>query len=89
MSVSFAAAILPLFRQIDIAHMKPLGVLLDSYAYMSDASGNSDYPDHANARSVFCYLRGDCSPRMPIHGPYWSPTDLDTFQQWMTDGFLP
>ena len=36
MAVSFARDILPLFRAIDIAHMKGPGVLLDSYAYMSD-----------------------------------------------------
>jgi hypothetical protein len=44
-TVSFAKDIKPLLRPIDIQHMKPLGVLLDDYAYMSDATDN-----HANAQ---------------------------------------
>jgi tetratricopeptide (TPR) repeat protein len=39
--VSFAADIQPLFRAIDIAHMKRFGVELDNYAYTSD-------PNNAN-----------------------------------------
>ena len=39
--VSFAADIKPLFRAIDVSHMKPYGVKLDDYNYMSD-------PDNAN-----------------------------------------
>lgn len=34
--VSFAKDIRPLFRPVDIAHMKPLGVVLDDYNYISD-----------------------------------------------------
>jgi hypothetical protein len=34
--VSFASDIKPLFRAIDISHMKPKGVKLDDYTYMSD-----------------------------------------------------
>ncbi len=39
--VSFAADIKPLFRAIDISHMKQGGVELDNYTYMSN-------PDNAN-----------------------------------------
>ena len=39
--VSFAGDIKPLFRAIDISHMKSAGVKLDDYTYMSD-------PSHAN-----------------------------------------
>jgi hypothetical protein len=35
-AVSFAADIKPLFRPVDVAHMKPHGVKLDDYQYMSD-----------------------------------------------------
>jgi hypothetical protein len=45
--VSFAADIRPLFRAIDISHMKPHGVELDDYAYMSN-------PD--NAKTVLAAL---------------------------------
>lgn len=34
--ISFAADIKPLFRAIDISHMKRLGVALDDYSYMSN-----------------------------------------------------
>lgn len=40
-ATSFATDIKPLFRPIDVAHMKPFGVLLDDYAYMSVAENAS------------------------------------------------
>jgi hypothetical protein len=36
--VSFSKAILPLFRQVDINHMKPYDVFLDDYSWMSNAA---------------------------------------------------
>jgi len=45
--VSFATDIKPLFRPVDIAHMKPHGVKLDDYQYMSDPANN-----HQNAQRV-------------------------------------
>jgi hypothetical protein len=53
--VSYAKAITPLFRQIDIDHMKPFDVKLDDYGWMSDPAGGvlgscNDYPDHAPAK---------------------------------------
>jgi hypothetical protein len=89
MAVSFQSDILPMFRGIDINHMKPMGVRLDDYGYMSDAAADSTYPDHANARQVYCYLTGDCEPRMPPGGPYWSADQLQLFSQWMDGGFQP
>jgi hypothetical protein len=88
-TVSFAHDIAPLFRRIDIQHMAPRGVLLDNYIYMSDAAGDNDYPDHAHARAVYCTLTGDCQPRMPPGGPYWTPEQLSLYSQWMTGGFRP
>ena len=43
LQVSFAADIKPLFRDIDISHMKSFGVELDDYTYMSN-------PDNAKAK---------------------------------------
>ena len=87
-AVSFAADIVPLFRPIDINHMKPLGVLLDDYTYMSDPSGDGTYPDHANTRQVYDNLTGN-PPPMPPGGPYWTSQQLQLFSQWMAGGFQP
>ncbi len=89
MPVSFRTDVLPLFRSVDVNHMKPMGVLLHDYGYMSDPTGDSTYADHANARSVSCYLTGECQPQMPLGGPFWTPNQLQLFQQWMADGFQP
>jgi hypothetical protein len=89
MAVSFAGDILPLFRPVDIQHMARRQVFLDNYTYMSDPAGDGTYPDHAHARAVYCYLTGDCTPRMPPDGAFWSPQQLQLYNRWMTDGFLP
>jgi hypothetical protein len=88
MAVSFITDVLPLFRAGDIACMARFGVRLSDYAYMSDASGDNSYPDHANARNVYAHLTGTAAPRMPEGGPYWSTAQLQLFDRWMTDGFL-
>ena len=81
MSVSFAKDIKPLFRPMDVEHMSPFGIVLDDYAYMSDASN-----DHANARAVFDTLKDQS---MPPGGPFWSKEQLDLFSNWMADGYQP
>jgi hypothetical protein len=81
-SVSFATDIRPLFRAIDISHMKPFGVELDDYSYMS----NSD-----NANTVLATLsphNGE-PPSMPPDGPYWTAAQLALFAQWQKDGYQP
>jgi len=77
---SFKNNILPLFRQVDINHMRPMGVLLSDYTYMSTP---------ANAQNVYSYLTGDSQPQMPIGGPYWTPAQLQLFNSWMTTGYQP
>lgn len=79
--VSFAADIVPLFRPVDIAHMKPFGVKLDNYAYMSDPAD-----DHGNAKAVLDTLT---SQNMPPGGPFWPQDKLDLFAAWMSGGYLP
>jgi hypothetical protein len=44
--------------------MKPLGILLDDYAYMSDATNN-----YENAHDVLDVLT---AKRMPPGGPFWT-----------------
>jgi hypothetical protein len=80
-TVSFGKDIKPLFRSIDIQHMKPFGVLLDDFAYMSDATDN-----HANAQRVHDQLS---SQSMPPGGPFWTVTQLELFASWMAGGYRP
>jgi hypothetical protein len=78
--VSFAKDIRPLFRDIDVAHMSKMQVLLDDYAYMSDP---------ANAQSVYEFLDGTRQPQMPPNGPYWSPDQLNLYKSWLQGGRRP
>jgi hypothetical protein len=84
MPVSFGKDIHPLFRTIDIDHMRPMNVLLDDYEYMSDPTD-----DHKSARDVQSFLTGDRKPRMPLTGPFWSAEQLDLYARWMSDGYQP
>ena len=80
--VSFAADIKPLFRAVDVSHMKRFGVELDDYTYMSDPG---------NANSVLANLsphNGE-PPSMPPGGPYWTSDQLALFAQWQKDGYQP
>lgn len=79
-SRSFERDIRPLFRPIDLKHMSGMGVLLDDYAYMSDAQ---------NAKTVLEYLNGTQQPQMPPDGPFWSEEQLNLFSQWLAQGCPP
>jgi len=79
MKVSFATDIKPLFRSIDVAHMKVHGAMLDDFKYMSD-------PAHALA--VQDTLTGN-PPSMPPGGPYWTQQQLDIYARWIADGYQP
>jgi hypothetical protein len=81
MPISFARDILPMFRPIDIEHMRKYKILLDDYAYMSDASR-----DHGNAQAVEDTL---VQQSMPPGGPYWSAQQLSLYKQWKSDGYRP
>jgi hypothetical protein len=81
MPVSFNADIKPLFRAIDIEHMKRFGVNLDDYAYMSDPSNN-----YANAEAVEDRLTNQS---MPPGGPFWTAAQLALYASWRTDGYQP
>lgn len=81
MAVSFAQDIRPLFRPIDVEHMKAYDVLLDDYAYMSNP-----VRDHSNSQAVEDTL---VDQSMPPGGPYWNAQQLSPFKQWRSDGYLP
>ena len=80
--VSFAANIRPLFRAVDISHMKSFGVKLDDYSYMSN-------PENANAVLATLSPHEGESPSMPPGGPYWTSAQLALFAQWQSDGCKP
>jgi hypothetical protein len=80
-SVSFAQDIVPLFTQIDIQHMQPMGVQLADYGYMST-------PDNASA--VYAQLS---SKQMPPSsgggsGP-WPDANIALFKSWIDGGYQP
>jgi hypothetical protein len=83
-TVSFARDIRPLFRSVDIEHMKAMDVLLDDYKYMSDPTNG-----YQNAQRVYDSLTGKTEPRMPPNGPYWAKDKLDLFENWMKEGYQP
>ena len=80
--VSFSADIKPLFRAIDISHMKSFGVELDDYSYMSN-------PANANRVVATVSTHDGEPPTMPPGGPYWTAAQLALFAQWQKDGYKP
>jgi len=80
--VSFARDIVPLFRPVDIEHMKVHGVELDDYAFMSD-------PDNADKVLATLSPNDDEPPSMPPGGPYWTEDQLALFAQWQKDCCQP
>jgi hypothetical protein len=80
--VSFAADIKPLFRDVDVSHMKRLGVELDSYTYMSN-------PENAEAVLATLSPHDGEPPSMPPGGPYWTSSQLELFEHWQKDGYQP
>jgi hypothetical protein len=81
MLVSFSKDIKPMFRKIDIDHMKKHGVNLDDHQYMSDPANS-----YANAEAVQRSLKDQT---MPPGGPYWTGEQLGLYQKWRTDGYQP
>lgn len=80
--VSFARDIRPLFRAVDISHMKSYGVKLDDYTFMSN-------PDNADKVLRTLSPHDGHPPSMPPGGPYWTADHLALFAHWQTDGYQP
>jgi hypothetical protein len=78
--ISFARDIKPLFRAVDVSHMKAHGIKLDDYTFMSDQN---------NADKVLGTLSPNESdpPAMPPGGPYWTAEQLALFTRWQEDGY--
>ena len=78
MAVSFADDIRPLFTDMDVAHMKSFGVLLDDFDYMRD-------PAHAG--SVLNMVSTGAMPPSRSGEPGWTPEWVQLFRDWMTGGY--
>jgi hypothetical protein len=77
-AVSFAHDIRPLFTDMDVAHMKNLGVRLDDFDYLRD-------PAHAQA--VLNAVSSGAMPPGRSGEPSWSPESVQLFQDWMAGGY--
>lgn len=73
-TLSFAAAIWPLFRPYDIESMKPAGIDLSSYEDVKK-----------KAESIYARLS---AKEMPCDGP-WSADSIQKFKEWMESGMKP
>jgi hypothetical protein len=78
MAVSFATNIRPMFTDMDVAHMKNFGVLLDDFGYMADP---------AHAQKVLEAVSRGLMPPSGSGEPSWSPDRVELFQNWITDGY--
>ncbi len=78
--VSFERDVRPMFREMDVQHMRGFGVLLDDYAYMSQRE---------NAENVLGFLNGREQPQMPPGGPFWDSGQLDRLSRWIAEGCAP
>ena len=80
--VSFARDIRPLFRAVDISHMKRYKINLDDYTFMSN-------PDNANKVLGTLSPHDGHPPSMPPGGPHWTTDQLALFAHWQKDGYPP
>jgi hypothetical protein len=80
--ISFSTDIKPLFREVDISHMKRFHVELDKYTYMSN-------PDNANKVLATLSPHDGEPASMPPGGPYWTADQLALFAQWQSGGYQP
>ncbi len=78
MAVSFARDIRPLFTDMDVAHMRNVGVLLDDLDYMRDP---------AHAQNVLNSVSTGAMPPSGSGEPSWTPESVQLFQDWMTGGY--
>jgi hypothetical protein len=78
MAVSFAQDIRPLFTDMDVAHMKDFGVLLDDFDYMCD-------PGHA--QRVLHAVSAGAMPPSSSGEPPWSPERVQLFRDWVAAGY--
>lgn len=69
--------------------MKPFGVDLDSFEYMSNPAGTPAHPNYGNARDVLDRIDGSVLPRMPKGAPPWTDSQIKLLRDWIDEGCLP
>jgi hypothetical protein len=74
-----------MFRPQDLTCMSKAGVRLGDAAWMCDPGGNHGFTDHGNARHVYAALQKGIMPPDDKLSKEW----LETFQNWMNEGFKP
>lgn len=78
-TTSFARDILPLFRPVDIEHMRDmLGMDLSVYDVV-----------RASAQHIFKRVKGIGPIMPPVPDQPWTKAQIDLFAKWMTDEFPP
>jgi hypothetical protein len=78
MAASFARDIRPLFTDMDVAHMKHAGVVLDDYEYMRDP---------AHAQHVLEAVSGGTMPPSSSGEPSWPPASVQLLRDWIAAGY--
>jgi hypothetical protein len=78
MAVSFARDIRPLFTEVDIAHMKGFGVLLDDFDYMRDP---------AHAQRTLDVVSAGAMPPASSGEPPWPPDSVQLLRDWIAAGY--
>ena len=77
MALSFAKDIRPMFTDMDVAHMKNMGM---------DLSHKADVA--ASADDIYAVVSNGSMPP-PNTGERWTPDMCAHFKQWQTDGCPP
>jgi hypothetical protein len=77
-AASFAQDIRPLFTDMDVAHMRHYGVLLDDFDYLRDP---------AHAQRVLHAVSTGAMPPSSSGEPGWTPESVQLFRDWMTGGY--
>jgi hypothetical protein len=77
-ALSFAKDIRTMFTDLDVAHMKPLGIDLSSKADVEVA-----------AEAIYVTVSDGSMPPRSSGEPRWSPEMCERFKQWQNQGCPP
>ena len=78
MAVSFAQDIRPLFAEMDIAHMRNLGVQPDNFDDMRNSSCLQNVLNNVSTRTMTASRNS---------APSWSPESVQLFRYWIAAGY--
>jgi hypothetical protein len=78
MAVSFAQDIRPLFTEMDIAHMRNLGVLPDNFDQLRNPSHAQNVLNNVSTGAMTASRNG---------APSWSSESVQLFRDWIAAGY--